>query len=158
MPAGKHSSGKRAQAGGKGEGLLNENQARRLRVTCQHIDRTLCEIESVLCEPASATAFPSYIDDLSPAQKELITESAAKIRARLVETLERQSVDPGKPGVPVSRAVRGRMYIIDIAAEEIRSRRMKGYGNVSPDVMDELECFADEMQGLADQVTRALQE
>ena len=158
LPAGKHSSDNRTHADEKGQVLLNENQARRLRITCQHIDRTLSEIEGILDESASATAFPAYIHDITQTQRELITASIAKIRTRLVETLARQEVDPKMPAIPVSRAILGRMYIVDIAAEEIRPRRMKGYGSLSPDAAAELERFATDLKGITRQVDRALRE
>lgn len=158
LPAGKHSSGNWTQADEKGPVLLNENQAHRLRITCQHIDRTLSEIEGILDESASATAFPAYVDNISPAQREVITEVIARIRTRLIETLARERVDPGMPAIPVSRAIRGRMYIVDIAAEEIRPRRMKGYGSLSPDAATELECFATDIKGIVGQVDLALRD
>ena len=158
MPAGKHLSGKRSSVRTGQPGSLSETQARRLRVTCQHVDRVLCEIENILDESASGAAFPSYVDDISPAQREIIVDYMARIRARLVETLERQEVDSGKPEVPVSRAIRGRMYTIDIAAEEIKPRRMKGYGTVSPQAATELERFTGELQELARYVDHALRE
>jgi hypothetical protein len=138
--------------------LLNENQARRLRITCQHVDRTLSEIEGILDESASATAFPAYVDNISPAQREAITEAIARIRHRLIETLTRQEVDPKMPAIPVSRAILGRMYIVDIAAEEIRPRRMKGYGSLSPDAAVELERFANDLKCITRQVDQALRE
>ena len=158
MPAGKHSSGKSVLTCETNEGPFNENQARRLRITCHHIDRTLCEIEEILNESASATAFPSYIDDLTPAQRELIRVSIEKIRVRLVGMLERQDVDPGRPEIPASRAISGRMYIVDIAADEIRPRRMRGYGSLPPAAAAELELFADDLEEMTGPVDRVLRD
>ena len=41
-------------------GSLNEYQARRLRVTCQYIDKLLCGVEEILNIAASKAAFPRY--------------------------------------------------------------------------------------------------
>jgi hypothetical protein len=45
---------------------LNENQERRLRVTCQHIDRLVSNIENILNSPALPAAFPRYAPDVAP--------------------------------------------------------------------------------------------
>ncbi|MFH1029214.1 MAG: hypothetical protein V1791_14530, partial [Pseudomonadota bacterium] len=89
---------------------------RRLRVTCQCIDRSLSEIEGILNESQSRAAFPNYAADLPPAQRKTIEDYIARVRARLIQVLEGQGIVVGPPGIPVSRAVRGRLYSIDIAA------------------------------------------
>ena len=127
---------------------LNENQVRRLRVTCQHIDRTLSEIEGILNESASRAAFPNYAADLPPAQRKTIEDYIARVRARLIRVLEGQDIVVSPPAIPVSRAVRGRLYSIDIAAEELKPKYMRGYGEVSPATATELNGIAGELQGL----------
>ena len=127
---------------------LNESQVRRLRVTCQHIDRTLSEIEGILNESASRAAFPAYIADLSPPQRKTLEDYIARVRARLVRVLEGQGIAASQPGIPVSRAVRGRLYSIDIAAEELKPKYMRGYGEVSDTVATELDGIAGELQSL----------
>lgn len=125
---------------------LDENQERRLRITCQHIDSILSEIESVLNETDSQAAFPSYIPDITPAQRKVIEDYIASVRAQLTQTLETQGIFSNPPGIPVSRAIRSRLYSIDIAAEEIRPRHMRGYGKVSAAAATELTRFAGELQ------------
>ena len=127
---------------------LNESQVRRLRVSCQHIDRTLSEIEGILNESASGAAFPVYIADLSPAQRKTLGDYIARARARLVRVLEGQGIASNPPSIPVSRAVRGRLYSIDIAAEELKPKYMRGYGEVSATVATELDGIAGELQSL----------
>lgn len=149
MPAGKHSSGKKTRVGGKGSEGLNENQARRLRVTCQHIDRVLCEIESAMDEASSATAFPMYIQDLCLDQQQVIGGTISGIRKRLVDFLEGQEIAQGNPQIPISRAIRARLYSIDISAEEIRPKHMKGFGKVSDAATAELDRIANDLQQTA---------
>ena len=139
-------------------GKLNENQVRRLRTTCQHIDRTLGEVENALNESASQAAFPQYIPDLSPAQKKTIGDYIARVRARLTRILEGQGIDIPKPFIPVTRAVRTRLYSIDIAAEELKPKYMRGYGEVADDIATELEGIAGELQGLMVRLDQQLSE
>lgn len=127
---------------------LNEHQVRRLRVTCQCIDRSLSEIEGILNESQSRAAFPNYAADLPPAQRKTIEDYIARVRARLIQVLDGQGIVVGPPGIPVSRAVRGRLYSIDIAAEELKPKYMRGYGAVSDATATELNGIAGELQGL----------
>ena len=156
MPAGRHSSGKKRPARAAGPGSLNEDQARRLRITCQHIDLTLSEIENILDEAASGKAFLSYIQDFSPDQKQMIEDCSNRVRERLVAVLEEEGILLDGPEIPVSRAIHGRLYSIDNAAEEIRAKHMRGYGGVSQTSAKTLDIFADDLQGLVGDLDRAL--
>jgi hypothetical protein len=62
-------------------GALNESQARRLRVTCQYVDRLLGEIEALLNAAGSKAAFPKYIPDVSPADRRTIEDYIAFARS-----------------------------------------------------------------------------
>ena len=137
---------------------LTESQARRLRVTCQHIDHTLSDIENTLNASSLHPAFPEYIPDLSPAQKNTLMDYIARIRARLIHVLEGQGVPAGEPHIPLSRAVRSRIYSIDIAAEELRPGYMKGFGDVPGTVAVDLEGIAGELQALVVHIEDVLDE
>jgi len=155
MPAGTPSYGDRFLVTSPPESL-NENQVRRLRVSCQHIDRMLIEIENILNESESQAAFPPYISDISPVQRKTIEDYIARTRARLIRVLEGQGIALPLPDVPVSRAVRGRLYSIDIAAEELKPKHMQGYGTVSETLATELNGIAGELQSLVVQIDRQL--
>ena len=75
----------------------NEFLAKHLRVTCQHIDRLLGEIEGVLNESSSRTAFPEYVMDITPVQQKTIEDYITRIRARLVQVMEGQGMS-SQPG------------------------------------------------------------
>ncbi len=71
-----------ANPGGPAE-TLNEHQRRRLLVTCQHIDGMLSELEAVLNQSASKSAFPKYVSDIPTAQRHTIDDYIARVRAQL---------------------------------------------------------------------------
>lgn len=135
---------------------LNENQVRRLRISCQHIDRTLSEIEGILNESASRAAFPTYIPDLPPAQQKTIEDYIARVRARLIRVLEGQGIAASPPGITVSRAVQSRLYAMDIAAEELKPKYMQGFGEVPDTVATELNGIAGELHGLVAHLSQYL--
>jgi hypothetical protein len=71
-----------------GSSSLNSNHERRLSATCRHIDKLLAEMESALSVSPSKLAFPQHAPDLSPAQRRVIEDYIARIRAQLVRVLD----------------------------------------------------------------------
>jgi len=127
---------------------LNESQARRLRVTCQYIDKLLSDIESILNATASKAAFPRYSSDISPAQRRTIEDYIGRVRAQLVRVLEGQGIPKEKPQIPASRSVHVILGAVDIAIEELKPKYMRGYGEVPEPVATELNGIAGELSGL----------
>jgi GTP-binding protein EngB required for normal cell division len=135
---------------------LNEFQARRLRVTCQYIDRVAGEIEEILHSAATKAAFPKFIQDVTSAQRRTIEHYLARIRAQLARVLDGQGIPRPEAWIPASRAVYTSLTVIDIAAEELRPRYMRGYGEVPPELATELEGISGELRGLVARVNQYL--
>lgn len=136
----------------------NEHQARYIRSTCEYIDRLLTDIEGVLDASTSGSVFPRYSDDLTPVQRETIENFIAPLRARLVRILDDQGIARDRPAVPASRAIRGSLIAIDIAAEELRPKHVRAYGEVSGGMAAELEGIAGELHDLIGRLDRDLGE
>ena len=136
----------------------NEFLAKHLRITCEHIDRLLGEIEGVLNESSSRTAFPEYVRDITQAQQKTIEDYITRIRARLVQVMEGQGIRTNPPGIFVSRAVHARLYAIDVAAEEIKPQYMMGFGNIPDTTATELNGIAGELQALVSRLGQYLGE
>ena len=137
---------------------LNPFQANRLRITCQYIDKLLGEIEEILNTTTSKAAFPRYSADILPAQRRTIDDYIARVRAQLVRILEGQSIAREKPSIPASRAVHVNLGAIDIAAEELKPKYMRGYGEVPESVATELNGIVGELSGLIHRFDRYLSE
>ena len=137
---------------------LNEHQARRLRVSCQYIDRLLGEIETFLNSAASGAAFPQYIPDVGPAGRRTIEDYVARIRAQLRRVLEGQGIPAPPASIPVARAIRANLTAIDIAAEELKPSYMKGFGELDADVAVELNGIAGELRSLVARLDRYVAE
>ncbi|HTY16021.1 MAG TPA: dynamin family protein [Methanoregulaceae archaeon] len=129
-------------------GRLNENQAKRLRVTCEHIDQLLSGIEHILGEAGSGPAFPRYIPDLTPEQRKTVGDYIARIRARLVKVLDGQGISRRQPMIRASLAISTTLLSMDVSAEEVKPRYMKGYGPLSNSAEAELNGIAGELQSL----------
>jgi GTP-binding protein EngB required for normal cell division len=137
---------------------LNPYQANRLRITCQYIDKLLGEIEGVLNATTSKAAFPRYAADILPAQRRTIDDYIARVRAQLVRILEGQEIEREKASIPASRAVHVNLGAIDIAAEELKPKYMRGYGEVPESVATELNGIVGELSGLIHRFDRYLSE
>jgi GTP-binding protein EngB required for normal cell division len=139
-----------------GASSLNESQARRLRVTCQYIDKMLGDVESVLNTAASKAAFPRYSPDIAPVQRRTIEDYLGRIRAQLIRVLEGQGIPREEPQIPASRAVHVMLGAVDIAVEELKPKYMRGYGEVPESVATELNGIVGELAGLVSRLDRYL--
>jgi len=129
-------------------GSLNEYQANRLRVTCQYIDNLLSDVEAVLHTLESNAAFPRYAADVARAQRAVIEDYTARLRAQLLTVLDRQGISVPKPSIPASRAIGAIIDAIDIAVEELNPQYMHGYGPLSESAAAELGGIVAELAGL----------
>jgi len=136
--------------------VLNQYQARCLSVTCQYIDKVIGDIEHVLNAAASKAAFPKFIEDVTPAQRRTIEDYLARIRAQLTRVLDGQGLPRPEATIPASRAVFTALLTIDIAVEELRPPHMRGYGDVPPALVTELEGICGELRGLVSRVNQYL--
>lgn len=127
---------------------LNPFQANRLRITCQYIDKILVEVEEILNNTNSKSAFPRYAADILPAQRRTIEDYIARVRAQLVRVLEGQKIALEKPSIPDSRAVHVHLGAIEIAVEELAPKYMRGYGEVPESVATDLNGIVGELSGL----------
>jgi hypothetical protein len=130
------------------EDSLTSNQARRLSVTCRHIDKLLADMESALSISSSKRAFPEYLSDVTPAQRRVIEDYIARIRIHLAGVLDAQGIGRPEPFIPVSRSLHIGLTFIKIAAEELQPKYMRGYGQISPAAATDLNRIASELVGL----------
>ncbi|HWO36127.1 MAG TPA: hypothetical protein VNO32_45630, partial [Candidatus Acidoferrum sp.] len=135
---------------------LNESQARRLRVTCQYIDKILADVEGILNTAASKAAFPRYSPDIAPVQRRTIEDYVSRIRSQLIRVLEGQGIVREEPQIPASRAVHVMLGTVDIAVEELKPKYMRGYGDVPESVATELNGIVGELAGLVSRLDRYL--
>ena len=133
---------------------LNSNHARRLSVTCRYLDKLLADMENALNVSASKLAFPQYIPDIAPAQRRVIEDYIARIRAQLVRVLDGQEIERPAAEIPVSRSLHAVLTFIDIAVEELKPEYMSGYGEVPEAAAVELNGISGELRGLVGQLDR----
>ncbi len=135
---------------------LSEAQLRRLLISCQHMDKLLADVENILHAPESTSAFPKYVDDLSPVQHRKIQDLIGQLRAQLLRAIARQGMAPEKPRIAASHAIRVALTFVEIAIEELRPEKMRGYGQISPAGTADLNAVVQELHGCAQQLHQYL--
>jgi len=128
---------------------LNGSQRQRLLITCKHIDQLLRDIEATLNAATSKGVFPSYINDIGPEQREEIEEQVAKLRQKLLEVLDSQSLSPGEPQISAAHSIDVGLTFIEVAIEELAPRYMRGYGPVSEPGTAELHGIMTKLQSVS---------
>lgn len=128
--------------------FLNEHHKRRLLVSCQYMDQLLSDVEAVLNASASKSPFPKYLADISPVQRKVTEDYIARLRAQLVRVLESQGVVHPRPQIGALHAIRTFLNFIEIAAEELKPKYMRGYGEIPPAAMADLNGIAEELEAL----------
>jgi hypothetical protein len=133
------------------EESLNSNHARRLSVTCRHIDKLLAEMESALNVASSKRAFPEYVPDVTPAQWSVIEDYIARFRTQLVRVLDGLGIERPEPLIPVTRSLHTMLTFIQIMVEELKPRYMCAYGEISAAAATELNRIVLELMSLTTQ-------
>ena len=128
---------------------LNEFQRRRLLISCQYIDKLLADVEQILNASNSKSPFPRWIDDTSPVQRKVAHDYVARLRGQLVRVLDGQDIVHPAPTTGSIHAIRVILNFIEIAAEELKPKYMRGYGELADSMLPELNGIANEIQQIA---------
>lgn len=127
---------------------LNESQQRRLAATCRYVDRLLSDVERILTQSASGSPFAPYVDDLSPAQRGAVADYLRAIREALLRVLVRHGLSPGGRPLSAAHSLRTHLTFIGVAIEELKPTYMRGYGEVAPEAVTELQGLTEELQSI----------
>jgi hypothetical protein len=137
------------------QSFLNEHQKRRLRVTCQHIDRLLSDIENILHASESRSSFRRYAADIPPELKRSMEGYIKDIRAQLIAALLTAGLETQAEPISAGRAIQTTLLYIEVAAEELAPRYMRGYGPVGLQAAEMLEEISGNLSKLVRQIQLA---
>lgn len=127
---------------------LNPHHKRHLLISSQYVDSLLSDIEAILSSALSKSPFPRYRLDITPVQARLIQDYIARIRAQMVQSLKGQQIEPPGPQMGARHSIRVTLEFADIAFDECRPNAMRGYGEVPPSLVAEMDGMVDEMRGV----------
>jgi len=127
---------------------LNAAQKLHLLTSCQHVDKLLGEIESILIASESKSPFPKYKPDLSRAQAGVVGNYIARTRAQMLRALESQSVEPPEAKFGSLHSIRVTLAFAGIALDECSAKNMRGYGELPETLAPEINGLVDELKGV----------
>lgn len=119
---------------------LNPTQRRHLYDGLVHLERQLSALEAILAPPASL--FPKYADDLDPARRQALHTGIAAARSVIAQLLADEAITPEPPRTGTAQAVRAHLSVLELAAEELGARSMRGYGELEPGQTEALDRLA----------------
>lgn len=135
---------------------LGENHKRRILVAFQHMDDLLSQSMHVLARGQSG-AQSRYIQDISASKVPRIEKHVQLIHDSMKAFLERFHIVPPKPSTTSSWALKTNLASIDIALEDLRPQKMKGYGEMDPAAARELTQTIQEIRKLVAQLHKTLE-
>jgi GTPase Era involved in 16S rRNA processing len=133
---------------------LNPFQQNSLRVGCAYIDQLLSDIEQVLNVSQTKSVFPKYINDITPVQRKTIEDYIGRIRAQLLRVLAGEAIPVERPKIAASHAINTALTFVDINIEELSPKKMRGYGELSPMAVADLNGVMQELESIVQQMQR----
>lgn len=116
---------------------LNSNHQRSLLAGFHHIDELLADVEAAA--NASASPFGTRFDDLSPVERQVVLDSVASIRQRMVSAVQAIGMSLPPPRTAASWAIQTGLSFARITVQEMDPKRLEGYGTVGPQAAALLE-------------------
>jgi hypothetical protein len=136
--------------------FLSSFQKNHLLSICSHVDRLLTDIETILAVSATPSPFQKYSNDVSPAQRKVLLDYLARIRAQMVRALESQNTSPEPHQIGAIHAIRTTLMFAEIAIEELEPKYMRGYGEVREAAIPGLHGIVIELKGLLQKLSSYL--
>ena len=117
-------------ASGERDDSLNPYHKHHLLVSCQYVDQLLSDIENILTAASSKAAFPKYTVDIGPAQKKVVEDYVARIRAQMLRVIEGQGIERAAPRLGALHSIQTTLLFVENSLEELKPKYMRGYGRV----------------------------
>jgi len=134
-----------------GEGnfdLLNEYHQLRLRVTFQHIDSLLTDVEHILIDSVSDSPFNRYRGDTTPIRQKVAHDYVLRIRLAMARIMKEQQISFGEPHCGSRWAANTALLYAAVAVDELHPDRLRGYGQISDGGHNLLETIRTELHSL----------
>ncbi|HTT23168.1 MAG TPA: dynamin family protein [Candidatus Sulfotelmatobacter sp.] len=127
---------------------LNAFHKRHLLTSFKYVDDLLADVEAILFHTASKSPFPKYRGSLTPVQMKVVQDYIARIRAQMIHVLKSRGISPPEPQFRVIHSIKVNLEFADIAFDECRPAALRGYGDVPPSLIPELNGLVQEMKSL----------
>ena len=125
---------------------LNSNQRRSLSVGLQHIAGLLEDAEHALDAAARPSPFGRISGQVRPSEAGVVRDYLERIRRSLLAAARRHGLDVQGHTVDVRWAIETQAVAASISVEEMRSRRLRGFGALDPETAREVDRTCDELE------------
>ncbi|HVU07951.1 MAG TPA: hypothetical protein VHG89_05345 [Verrucomicrobiae bacterium] len=125
---------------------MNENHQRHLLVTFRHIDKLLSETESILNSTGSPSPFQEYLQDSTPAQRQMAHEHILQAREMMRRMLDDLKIPLNQPTSGARWAAYNHLAFAGLAALELEAKQMEGYGKLSADEKKVFNKISEELR------------
>lgn len=106
----------------------------------------MSEIESVLSASTSNSVFPKYKAELSPIEVRVVRDYVANIRREILQSAKALGVPSPVPQFASVHSIQIDLTFADIAAVECLPEQMRGYGEVSPEIVPQLRGMVEQLK------------
>ena len=124
--------------------MLNLSQKRFLMVTLGEMEDKLRRLKGLLQDNREEGLFSRIKDDIGQEEKNLLNEKIDYLIAYLANL--KRLFDLGESEFVVRYIVKATSVYLSIELEEAMSRRLKGYGEITPDLEETLDPKLNEMK------------
>ena len=118
---------------------------RQLFSVFKHVDRLLTEMLAIAGGTMSGSPFEEYLSDLPAESRAELRQNIENLRRHILRILEEKGIPIHKQSTSAAHAVRIRAHLVEIAFEELKPKRMGGYGQLTPQAHHELQEIIDEL-------------
>lgn len=139
-------SAKAEPARATGPSPLNPNQRRSLSVGLQHIAGLLEDMEHALDAAGRPSPFGKIGGHVRPPDAGVLRDYLDRIRRALLSAARRHGLDVQGHVVDVRWAIETQAVAASISVEEMRSRRLRGFGALDPETAREVDRTCDELE------------
>ena len=143
-------SGSATPSGEVGPIRLGGNHRRHVLSTFRYVDELLAKAEQTLVAGDTGSPFPEYVADATDLQVRVSRDYIRTVRETLRRALERLDIEVPPAQIGATWAARSALMFAQIAIDELRPKRMRGYGEL-------LEGASREMDGIAAELYRLLE-
>jgi len=135
---------------------LDERRKRSLLLKLRHLDELLFEVDRLAEGKGSSSPLSDRYTELDKEKEEAIQRYTALLRETMRRILEEKEIRIEAPPVDVIWSIHTSLNFMDMSAEEIRPKYMRGYGELTREAADELDAVATELQELLKQMQAVL--
>ena len=129
---------------------ISRNHKTRLSVSMEVLENTICDVERIIKSSNQEKTMSETVNNLPPWERALILKCIEEIKGSI--NYVAQNLDLNKRKEETRSLILGAMTIERVSLEEIKSKGLRGYGEVPDDLREFLDPQVDKMMALVDEI------